>query len=42
MLTVGRALWTTATDQWRAFPASGLAAVIYVSDIVYIGSFVMK
>ena len=32
MLTVGRGLWTTATDQWRAFPASGLAAVIYVSD----------
>jgi len=30
MLTVGRGLWTTATDQWRAFPASGLAAVIYV------------
>jgi len=32
MLTVGRGLWTTATDQWRAFPASGLSAVIYVSD----------
>ena len=32
MLTVGRGLWTTATDQWRAFPASGLAVVIYVSD----------
>ena len=32
MLTVGRGLWTTATNQWRAFPASGLAAVIYVSD----------
>ena len=32
MLTVGRGLWTTATDQWRALPASGLAAVIYVSD----------
>ena len=32
MLTVGRGLWTTATDEWRAFPASGLAAVIYVSD----------
>ena len=32
MLTVGRGLWTTATDQWRAFPASGPAAVIYVSD----------
>jgi len=31
MLTVGRCLWTTATNQWRAFPASGLAAVIYVS-----------
>ena len=32
MLTVGRGLWTTATDHCRAFPASGLAAVIYVSD----------
>jgi len=32
MLTVGRGLWTTATDEWRSFPASGLAAVIYVSD----------
>ena len=32
MLTVGRGLWTTATNQWRAFPASGLAAVIYVLD----------
>ena len=31
MLTVGRGLRTTATDQWRAFPASGPAAVIYVS-----------
>ena len=31
MLTVGCGLWTTATDEWRAFPASGLAAVIYVS-----------
>jgi len=27
MLTVGRGIWTTATDR-RAFPASGLAAVI--------------
>ena len=32
MLTVGRGLRTTAIAQWRAFPASGLAAVIYVSD----------
>jgi len=32
MLTVERGSWTTATDQWRAFPASGLAAVIYISD----------
>ena len=30
MLTVGRGLWTTATNQWRAFPASGLAAVIRI------------
>jgi len=28
MLTVGRGLRTTAIAQWRAFPASGLAAVI--------------
>ena len=32
MLTVRRGLWMTATDQWRAFPASGLSAVIYVSE----------
>ena len=32
MLTVGRGLWTTVTNHWRSFPASGLTAVTYVSD----------